>query len=288
MRRDRAAAYRLVAPAVAALLLVAAYPLAAAAWLSLRRRMPIFGIDEPVGLGNYRFMLHDPRFWNALGNTAYFTAVSVAVELGLGLAVALALRRAFPGRGLVRAAVLVPWAIPTVVSAKMWAWMLDPEVGVVNALLGLRGFDWLGRPGLALHVAILVDVWKTMPFVALLLLAALEMIPPDLYRAARVDGASPLTTFREVTLPLVAPAIVVTALFRTLDAFRVFDAVFVLTGGGPANTTETLSIYAYRVLFQTLQFGYGSALALATFLCVVAISAAYLAVLSRRGGSVLP
>jgi multiple sugar transport system permease protein len=237
--------------------------------------MPIFGIDEFVGLGNFAFLARDPRFWNALANTAYFTALSVALELGLGLALALGLQRAFPGRGLVRAAVLVPWAVPTVVSAKMWAWMLDPETGIVNYALGTRGLDWLGRPALAIHAAIATDVWKTTPFVALLLLAGLEAIPADLYRAARVDGATPWRTFREITLPLLRPALLVAALFRALDAFRVFDAVFVLTGGGPANTTETLSIYAYRRLFQTLDFGTGSALSLATFACVAAIAAAF-------------
>jgi multiple sugar transport system permease protein len=166
--------------------------------------------------------------------------------------------------------------------------MLNAELGVVNYLTGRPDIDWLGSPALALHAAILVDVWKTTPFVALLLLAGLQTIPEDLYRAAKVDGASPLRAFREITLPLLRPAILVTLLFRTLDAFRVFDAVFVLTGGGPADTTETLSIYAYKVLFQTLQFGYGSTLSLATFLCVAILSTLYIRMLSRDGGALIP
>lgn len=278
--RERTAAAFLVAPAVALLTLVAVYPLVAVAWLSLRRRMLIFGIDEWVGLDNYAFLLQDARFWNALWNTVYFTIVSVGIELVLGLVIALALHRAFPGRGLVRAAVLVPWAIPTVVSARLWQWLLTPEYGLVNHLLGMPSLDWLGSPGLAIHAAILADVWKSTPFVALLLLAGLQVIPQDLYKAARVDGATRFTMFREITLPLLMPALVVTLLFRTLDAFRVFDVIFVLTGGGPANTTETLSVYAYKTLFSTLQFGYGSALSVATFVCVLAISWLYVRILA--------
>jgi multiple sugar transport system permease protein len=287
MKGDRRAAYAFVAPAVAALALVAAYPIVAVLWLSLRRRLPVFGIDEFTAVENFRFMLSDPRFWNALANTAYFAAVSVAAEIALGLLFALTLDQAFAGRGLVRAAILVPWAIPTVVSAKMWAWMLTPETGLVNHILGRPDLDWLGAPRLALHAAILADVWKTTPFVALLLLAGLQTIPQDVYRAARVDGAGTWRTFREITLPLLAPAIAVTVLFRLLDAFRVFDAVYVLTGGGPANTTETLSIYAYKVLFHTLQFGYGSALGLTTFVCVLLIALVAGLTLRRLGANVV-
>lgn len=284
---EKAAAGLLVAPSVLILLLVAVYPVLAVTWLSLRRRMLIFGIDEFVGLSNFVFMFRDARFWNALSNTAYFTVLSVGFEFLLGLALALGLNRAFPGRGLLRAAILIPWAIPTVVSAKLWAWLFTPGYGLINYLLDRPDVDWLGAPKLAIHAAVLVDVWKTTPFVALLLLAGLQVIPEDLYKAARVDGASSWRMFREITLPLLAPAIAVTLLFRTLDAFRVFDAVYVLTGGGPANTTETLSIYAYKVLFSTLQFGYGSALSLATFLCVLAISVLYMKMLSKSGGSLV-
>jgi multiple sugar transport system permease protein len=284
MRSERLTALWLVLPAVVILLLVAGYPLVDAVLVSLHRRLPIFDVNEFIGLGYYRFMWGDPRFWNALGNTAYFTAVSVAFELVLGLALALGLRRAFPGRALLRAAVLVPWAVPTVVSARLWAWMFTPGYGLVGYLIGRPETDWLGSPRLALHVAILVDVWKTVPFVALLLLAALQAIPKDLYGAAAIDGATPWRMFREITLPLLAPAIAVAGVFRALDAFRVFDAVFVLTGGGPADTTETLSIYAYKVLFSTLQFGYGSALSVATFVCVLGIAAVGAGWLTRQRG----
>jgi multiple sugar transport system permease protein len=243
-------------------------------WLSLHRRLLIFDISRFVGLDNFAFLIQDSRFWNAFGNTLYFTAVSVAAELLLGLGVAVLLHRAFRGKGLMRTVLLIPWAIPTVVSAKMWEWLYNPDFGLLNYLLGMR-INWLGSPALALHAAIFMDVWKTTPFVALLLMAGLQTIPRELYQAARIDGATAWMAFRAITLPLLKPVILVVLIFRTLDAFRVFDAVYVLTGGGPANTTETLSIYAYKVLFQTLQFGYGSAIAVTVFFFVGLITLLY-------------
>ena len=210
--------------------------------------------------------------------------VSLAIELVLGLAIALLLDRATRGRGLLRAAVLVPWAIPTVVSGRMWAWMWNPDYGLIPRLLPVHDVDFLGTPGYAMHAAILVDIWKSTPFVALLLLAGLAGIPDELYRAARVDGASPRRTFFAITLPLLGPSLAVTVLFRALDALRVFDAIFVLTGGGPANTTETLSIYAYKTMMRTGDFGYGSTLAVATFAIVVLVSAVYLRTIGRSAG----
>jgi multiple sugar transport system permease protein len=269
-----------LAPALVILLGVTVYPILSVLWLSLQRRLPIFHISEFTGLGNYAFLIRDERFWNALGNTAYFTAVSVALELLLGIAIALLLHRAFRLKGFMRAVVLVPWAIPTVVSAKIWEWIYQPDFGLLNYLLGAR-VSWLGDPFWALHAAILMDVWKTTPFVALLLMAGLQVIPGEVYQAAKVDGASPWYTFRRITLPLLLPFILLALLFRTLDSFRVFDAVYVLTGGGPANSTETLSIYAYKTLFQTLQFGYGSTIAVAMFLCVGLITLIYVRLLRR-------
>ncbi len=271
----------LVAPAVLTLAAVALYPILAAVWLSLRRVVVVFGEDTFVGLSNYAFLLSDARFWQALGNTAYFTAVAVTLEVLLALPLALLLNAAFPARGAFRAAVLIPWAIPTVVSARLWAWLFNPDFGLVNRLLPGADINWLGSPGWALHAAIVVDVWKTTPFVALLLLAGLQTIPQDLYKAAKVDGASPWRAFWSITLPLLKPALLLALLFRTLDAFRVFDAIYVLTEGGPGNATETLSIYAYKVLMRSGDFGYGSTLAVVTFLCVGAISLVYLKLLGR-------
>ena len=259
--------YLYLLPAMLVLMLVTIYPLVHVVALSLHRKLLIFDISRFVGFANFEFMLGDSRFWTALGNTAYFTLVSVALELAIGLGIALLLNRSFKGRGLMRSVVLLPWAIPTVVSAKMWEWIYNADYGVLNYLLTID-INWLGSPAWALNAAVLMDVWKTTPFVAILLLAALQDIPDDLYRAARVDGAGTLKILQRITLPMILPMIWVVVIFRTLDAFRVFDAVYVLTGGGPAGSSETLSIYAYNLLFQTLQFGYGSAVALSVFICV--------------------
>jgi multiple sugar transport system permease protein len=271
---------RFVMPALALLSFVTVYPIIYVFYLSLYRKLLIFNISRFVGFRNYLFISGDDRFWNALKNTAYFTAVSVSMEIILGLSIALLLNRQFRLRSIVRAVVLIPWAVPTVVSARMWEWMYNADFGILNYILGAR-INWLGSPFWAMNAAIFMDVWKTTPFAAILLLAGLQVIPADLYRAAKVDGAGSWATFRKITLPLLKPAILVVLIFRTLDAFRVFDAVYVLTGGGPANTTETLSIYAYKVLFQTLQFGYGSSLSVIVFLCVGSISVVYIKLLSR-------
>lgn len=278
---DAGLALLLMAPTIVVILCVAIYPIISVLWLSLHRKMLIFHISEFVGLDNYAHLLGDPRFWNSLFNTFYFTTVSVTLELFLGLVVALAIHKAFPGRGMMRAVVLIPWVVPTVVSAKMWQWIFNPDFGIMNYLLRECGLisanvNWLGNKYIAIHAVILADVWKTTPFVALLLLAGLQVIPDDLYRAARVDGAGAWRRFRHVTLPLLRPTILIALLFRTLDAFRIFDTVYVLTGGGPGNKTEMLSGYAYKLMFQTLQFGYGSTVSVITFLCVMVISLLYI------------
>lgn len=271
---------KFVLPSLVLLFLVTIYPLLYVLYLSLHRKLLIFDISRFVGMDNYLFLLRDDRFLNALKNTIYFTTLSVALELILGLAIALLLNRSFMAKGLMRAVVLIPWAIPTVVSAKMWEWIYNTDFGILNYLLGIK-INWLGSPLWAIHAAVFMDVWKTTPFVVILLTAGLQVIPKSLYQAARVDGAGDWTIFRWITLPLLKPVILVVLIFRTLDAFRVFDAIYVLTGGGPANTTETLSIYAYKVLFQTLQFGYGSTLSVVVFLCIGCISIFYLRLLSR-------
>jgi multiple sugar transport system permease protein len=162
----------------------------------------------------------------------------------------------------------------------MWEWIYNTDFGILNYIIGTK-INWLGNPFLALNASVFMDVWKTTPFVAIVLMAGLQVIPPELYQAAKVDGAGKWATFKTITLPLLKPVILVVLLFRTLDAFRIFDAIYVLTGGGPANTTETLSIYAYKVLFQTLQFGYGSALSAVVFLCIGCISVLYIKLLSK-------
>jgi multiple sugar transport system permease protein len=275
-RRD--SGNKFITPALALLFLVTVYPVLYVFYLSLRRELLIFHISRFAGLDNYLFLMQDDRFWNALKNTAYFTAVSVSLEVLIGLSVALLLNRPSRFKGFVRAVVLIPWAIPTVVSARMWEWIFNSDFGVLNYMLGAK-INWLGDPVWAMHAAILTDVWKTTPFVVILLTAGLQVIPAELYQAAKTDGAGNWAIFRKITLPLLMPVILVVLIFRTLDAFRVFDVIYVLTGGGPANTTETLSIYAYKVLFQTLQFGYGSALSVMVFLLIGSISVFYIKIL---------
>jgi multiple sugar transport system permease protein len=279
MRPERAGWY--VAPAAALLALVTLYPLAHVLWLSLERRSLLDPVPPAfTGLDNYLRLAADERFWNALGNTLYFAVVSVSLELVLGLAFALAVQRPFRGRALLYGVILLPWAVPTAVSARMWEWMYNTEIGVLNHILGAE-VNWLGAPAWALNAAVAMDVWKSTPFVALLLVAGLQGIPRELYHAAALDGASRWTVLRRITLPLLAPVILVALIFRTIDAFRVFDSIYVLTGGGPANSTETLSIYAYKTLFQSLEFGYGSALAVSVFALVALVALPYLFLLRR-------
>jgi multiple sugar transport system permease protein len=278
VRREAAV---LLAPAGLVLGLVTLAPMGHVLWLSLQD-VSVFRDDGFAGAANFVRLAGDARFWNAFLNTAYFAVVSVAIELVLGLAIAVAIVRAGRARAAVYGMLLVPWAVPTVVSARMWEWLYDPELGVLNRLLGTR-VNWLGDPFLALNAAIAMDVWKSTPFVALLLVAALQGIPADLYRAAAVDGAGAWTVFRRVTLPLAMPVLLVAAVFRTIDALRVFDAVYVLTGGGPANGTETLSVYAYKTLFQSLEFGYGAAISVAVLVLTGAVTLVYARLL--RGGA---
>jgi multiple sugar transport system permease protein len=289
---DRLWGYLFASPALFLVGLLALAPILAAVWLSLHRRLPIFGINEFVGLSNYWMLWEDERFWSASRTTLYFTGLSMAAELALGLALALLLDGLL-GRGgeprWLQVIVLVPWAISTVVSASMWGWLYHPDYGLLNYLLVTAGLvsepvNWLGDPVWALHAAILMDVWKTTPFAALLLLAGLKAIPRDLYLAARVDGAGWWTTFRHLTMPLLLPIVLIVLVFRTMDAVRIFDAVYVLTGGGPGNGTETLSIYAYKTLFQMLQFGYGSTLSTAMFLMILLLTGGYLFLLRRHLG----
>lgn len=281
-------AWWLVSPAVATILLVALFPLAWTLWESVHLhdlRMPWLGRPF-IGLGNYAEAFRDPRFWAALAHTGFFTATSVAIELGLGLILALAMNRATRGRTAVRAAVLVPWAIPTVVSALLWRFIFDDQSGVVNAVLAATGLArtpivWFIHPDLAWIPVIVSDVWKTTPFVALLLLAGLQNIDTALYEAARIDGATPWQQFRHVTLPLLKPAILVALVFRTLDSVRVFDLIYVLTGGGPGTSTEPIALFTFNSLLQNLRFGYGSALSVITFGVSFVFAAAYLRLLGR-------
>ncbi|HET7240898.1 MAG TPA: sugar ABC transporter permease, partial [Gemmatimonadales bacterium] len=230
---------------------------------------------------NYLEALGDQRFREALVHTLVFTLASVTLELTLGCVLALAMNRAFRGRGLVRAAILVPWAIPTVVAALIWRFMFDGDSGIVNAALSSLGVDppvWFVDRLAAWVPVVLGDVWKETPFVALLLLAGLQGIDASLYEAARIDGASAWRQFRYITLPLLKPALLVALIFRTRDAFRVFDLVYVMTGGGPGTATEPIALYTFTSLLQNLRFGYGSALSVLVFLVAFLLAVGYIRV----------
>jgi ABC-type sugar transport system permease subunit len=280
-RAERRAAITFVAPAALILAALTVGPALWVVWLSLRQRVPVFDIDRFTGVAHYVFLATDARFWSAVRVTLIFTVASVGLELLLGLGVALALRGQRAGRRAALALLLLAWALPGVVTARLFEWLYHPAAGLVNLVLGAR-LNWLGDPHLALPALVVADTWRTMPFVALFCYARLLTIPNAVYEAAAVDGAARFATFRFVTLPLLAPVLLVTLLFRTLDALRAFDLMFVLTGGGPAGMTETLTVYAYRSLFQTLRLGFGSAIGVVVFALVMLVAAAYLGVLRRQ------
>ena len=283
-------AWLFLAPMLVILLLVAGWPLLRTIWLGFTDANTL-KIDQArwVGLDNFLTradgkwygVLADPVWWRAVKNTLWFTAITVSIETVLGFGIALVLHRSFPGRGLVRAAILIPWAIPTVVSARIWGWLLNDQYGFINHVLRALGIvdhpiAWTADPSLLMTSVVLVDVWKTTPFMALLILAALQMLPKECYEAAQIDGTHPIKVFWRVTLPLVRPALMVAVIFRAIDALRVFDVIFVLTGAN--EQSMTMSIYARQQLFEFNQTGYGSAvstllffiIALATILLLVA------------------
>ena len=282
-------AWAYVTPALAIVLLIALFPLAWTLWESLHRhdlRMPWLGRPF-VGLANYGEILRDARFWGALAHTAFFAVTSISLELASGLFLALALNETFRGRGLVRAAVLVPWAIQTVVAALLWRFMFDSQAGIANALLVAIGvlerpMVWFIEATTAWIPVILSDVWKTTPFVAILLLAGLQGIDKSLYEAAEVDGASAWWRLWHITIPLLKPTIFVALIFRTLDAFRVFDLLYALTGGGPGTATEPIALYTHTIILQHLRFGYGAALSVVVFVITFALALIYIRGLGLR------
>jgi ABC-type sugar transport system permease subunit len=271
-RLDTHTAWLLMAPALAMIALVTLFPVGWTLWESLHRddlRMPWLGRPF-VGLQNYAEAATDPRLWSALGHTSFFIITSVALEVGCGLVLALVLDRQSRVRGPLRAAALLPWAMPTVVAALVWRFIFEGQTGLANTLLidvGAIGapIAWLTDAHAAWVPIVLADTWKTTPFVALLLLAGLQQIDPMLYEAARVDGAGAWRRFTTITWPLLRPALVVAVLFRVLDALRVFDLIFVLTAGGPGTATEPISLYSFSALLRNLRFGFGSSLSMIVF-----------------------
>jgi multiple sugar transport system permease protein len=275
-RAERKLAWLLCAPAVIVMLLVTGYPIAYAFYLSLQKFDLRFPDDkEFVGLANYGDVLTSTTWWSDVATTLIITVISVSIELVLGMLIALVMHRAIFGRGPVRAAILIPYGIVTVVAAFAWRYAFDPTSGFVFGL-PLVPDTWqpLNTKAGSLFVIIAAEVWKTTPFMALLLLAGLALVPDELHEAAKVDGASTVQRFFRITLPLMRPAILVALLFRTLDAFRIFDNIFIIQPGG-ALGTESVSILGYNVLINRVNLGLGSAVSILIFICVILIAVAF-------------
>ena len=271
-KEERKLAWMLCAPAVIVMLLVTVYPIGYAVVLSLQKYDLRFPDDkEFVGLANYGDILTSSTWWSDVANTLIITISSVTFELVLGMLIALVMHRAIFGRGPVRAVVLIPYGIITVVAAFAWRYAFDPATGFVQGLpLISDTANPLGERGGSFVVIVMTEVWKTTPFMALLLLAGLALVPDELGEAAKVDGAGPIQRFFRITMPLMKPAILVALLFRTLDAFRVFDTIFIQTRG--ANDTESVSILGYNVLINRVNLGLGSAVSVLIFICVILIA----------------
>ncbi|HYZ55410.1 MAG TPA: sugar ABC transporter permease [Streptosporangiaceae bacterium] len=280
---DRRLGYVLVAPTVILLLAVTAFPMISNVWNSLHFDNLSFGglPHKFVGGQNYSKMFTSPEWISALERTLAFTVVTIVFDVVVGLALALMLHRRFRGRGFVRAAILVPWAVPTVVSAMLWKTMFDPRAGFVDYFLGAIHPSWSSLTWVNANVwrswavIFVSDSWKNIPFVAIILLAGLQVIPPDVYEAARIDGASAWQAFRKLTLPLLKPALSVALIFRTLQALLVFDVVFILTGGGPGTSTESLFFLNYQTFITNTDFGYGGAQSVFLVVLALIVSAVY-------------
>lgn len=278
----------LLLPALSLLVLFILIPVGQSFYLSFHRvisGLPQLG-EAMVGFENYRDLFHDPIARHSLWTTVIFVGVTTFFELLIGLFLALLMHRHFPGRGALRAAVLIPWAIPTVVAAQMWRFLMNDAYGTVNYLLfgteTASYVPWLAYPATALGAIILADIWKTASFAALLILAGLQVIPPEIHQAGLVDGAGSWQRFRHITWPLIRPAVMVALLFRTIDAFRVFDLAYVLTQGGPADATNVLQLYGYKKMFVEGWMGYGSAISVCIFTMALLLAVVYVRAVGRR------
>jgi len=278
----------LIVPTVLVLVFFIATPITQSIILSLYRI--IIGLPQPsppfIGLENYQELIRDPVAQHSFWVTLVFVSTTTFFELLFGLLLALLIHRRFPGRGTLRACVLIPWAIPTVVAAQMWRFLFNDAYGMINYAIFGNGvayyIPWLAQPKTALFTIILADIWKTSSFAALLILAGLQIIPEELYHAAKVDGATVWQRFWHVTWPLIRPAMLVALLFRTIDAFRVFDLAFVMTQGGPADATNVLQLYGYKKMFVEGWMGYGSAISVSVFIGVLVLAVIYVRMVGRR------
>ncbi|MEN4806959.1 sugar ABC transporter permease [Pantoea agglomerans] len=279
-QREQRQAWVLLAPMLLVMLLLTAWPLLRTIWLSFTDAALIGSGETPawIGLENYLYALSDPDFRASIWRTLYFTLVSVTVEGIIGVLVALLLNQKFIGRNVLRVLVILPWALPTIVNAMMWRLNFNPDYGSINALLSQLGIidgyrSWLGSPEAALNAVMFADIWKNYPLVILLVLAALQSIPEDLFEAARLDGASAWRRFRAITFPAIVAPLGVALVLRTIDAFKIFDIIYVMTRGGPVDSTKTLSFFVYQESFSYLRAGSGAAYAiLMTLMCALLIT----------------
>ncbi len=285
----------MLAPLLAVVVLIVGYPLIRTLYLSFTSAV-LTALKVPphwVGWENYSLALTNPDFLAALWNSTYFTTVSVGLEMVIGVLVALLLHQRFRGRALVRTLLILPWAIPTIVNAVMWRWIFNPEFGAFNALLTQTHLigsyrSWLGEPGLAMNMVIVADVWKNYPLVALIALAALQGVPEDVYEAASLDGANAWVRFWRLTLPDIVGPLSVALVLRTIEAFKVFDIIFVMTRGGPADSTKTASFYVYQESFTYLRAGSGASYAYIVVIISMLLIAIYMGLLRRQGRSSRP
>jgi len=278
-----------VAPAALVVLLIVIVPLGRALWMSLFHIVLTRpGVEPFVGLDNYLEQLTSPDFWAATGRALFFTIVSTALELSLGLGLALLMDQPLRVRWLLRSIIILPWALPTIVNALMWRWIDNAEYGSLNALLTQTGIihdyqPWLSNSDTAMWMVIIADVWKLTPLCAILLLAALQSVDREVVEVAQVDGAGPLRLFRHIILPLITPVILIVLVLRTMEAFKVFDIIWIMTHGGPANSTQSIAIYAYQTAYQGFDFGRGAALGYLIALVIMVLAAVYLRMLGRTG-----
>jgi multiple sugar transport system permease protein len=291
LAQDRRLGALLITPSIVLLLGITAYPLVYNVWNSFHYAVPDipFINGKPSGLANFRRMFSvGSAFEPALLHTVVFTVVSVAIEVVIALVLALALNRPFRGRGLVRAAVFIPWAVPTVVSAEAWKAMFDPRQGFVDYALHLlhlpgSGTTWLANTDTSWVALFVADAWKNTPFVAIILIGGLQVIPAEIYEAAKIDGASAWRQFRRLTLPLLKPALMVALIFRTLSAFLVFDVVYIMSNGGPGTSTETLAYLDFNAFHVDNDYGFGGAISLVLIVLCLLIAGVYTRVFRERG-----
>ena len=278
-----------VAPAALVVVLIVIVPLGRALWMSLFHIVLTRpGVEPFVGLDNYIEQLTSPEFWDSTGRALLFTVASTGIELSLGLGLALLMDQPLRARWLLRSIIILPWALPTIVNALMWRWIDNAEYGSLNALLTQTGIiheyqPWLSNSDTAMWMIILADVWKLTPLCAILLLAGLQGVDREVVEVAQVDGAGPVRLFRHIILPLILPVVLVVLVLRPMEAFKVFDIIWIMTRGGPANSTQTIAIYAYQTAYQGFDFGRGSALGYMIALVIMVLAAIYLRLLGRAG-----